>query len=121
MRWAKGDWGSAEWADPDIEFEIVGGLEEGRWRGVAEMAESWATRMRAWKDLRAVPDDIREVDDERVLVLLRNQGSGKGSGIEIDEIAARSANIFTVREGKVVRLVLYWDRERAFEDLGLAS
>jgi ketosteroid isomerase-like protein len=29
------------------------------------------------------------------------------------------ANLFHIRDGKVVRLTLYWDRERAVADLGL--
>jgi ketosteroid isomerase-like protein len=31
----------------------------------------------------------------------------------------RSANLFHVREGKVTRLVIYFDRNRAFADVGL--
>jgi ketosteroid isomerase-like protein len=119
--WEKGDWSSSEWADPDIRFEMVGGLTEGSWRGRAEMSEAWAALLRAWEDLSAVPDEIRALDDERILVLLRNHGRGKVSGIEVTDISAKSANLFTIRDGKVTELVLYWDRDRAFADLGLEA
>ncbi|MFL5906367.1 MAG: nuclear transport factor 2 family protein [Solirubrobacterales bacterium] len=120
-QWEEGDFSSSEWADPEIDFEMVGGLSPGRWRGVAEMAQVWATMLRAWVDLRAIPDEFRELDDDRVFVLLRNQGRGKGSGIEVREISAKSANVFTVRDGKVTSLILYWDRDQAIADLGLTD
>jgi ketosteroid isomerase-like protein len=119
--WKKGDWTNSEWADPDIRFEMVGGLSEGSWRGLAEMSEAWAAMLTVWEDLSAVPEEIRVLDDERVLVLLRNQGRGKVSGIDITEIAARSANLFTIRDGKVTSLVLYWDRDRLLSELGLEA
>jgi ketosteroid isomerase-like protein len=119
--WEHGDWSSANWADPEIEFEVVGGLNEGRWKGLKEMAESWSAMLRTWQDLRAVPDEIRELDDDRVLVFLRNEGRGKGSGIDLHGISAKSANVFTIREGRVTRLVLYWERDLAIGDLGLAA
>lgn len=119
--WEMGDFSMADWADPDIEFEMVGGLTPGIWNGVAEMTEVWAGMLRAWEGLRAVPEEFRELDGDRVLVYLRNEGRGKGSGIELHGISAKSANVFTVRGGKVTRLILYWDRARAIADLGLGE
>ena len=119
--WERGDWSSAEWADPEIEFEMIGGLNAGKWKGREQMAEAWATMLRAWEDLRAVADDFQEVDDERVLVLLRNEGRGKGSGIDIGRISVKAANVFTVRDGNVTRLALYWERDRAIADLDLRT
>jgi hypothetical protein len=56
-----------------------------------------------------------------VLVLGRFTGLGKRSGLQLGQIWAKSASLFQVREGKVIELVIYWDRERAFADLGLSQ
>jgi ketosteroid isomerase-like protein len=120
-RWEEGDFGSAEWADPEIEFAMIGGLTTGEWTGIDAMTEAWAALLRAWDQLSAIPEDFQELDDGRVLVFLRNEGRGKGSGIAIDGISARSANVFTVSGGKVTRLELYWYRDDALADLGLSE
>jgi ketosteroid isomerase-like protein len=119
--WEKGDFSSTDWADPDIEFTVVGGLDSGSWRGVAAMAEAWATQLRAWQDLRAVPEEFRELDEGRVLVLMKNEGRGRGSGFDLSEISTKAANVFIVRDGKVVSLSIYPDRARALADLGLSD
>jgi len=119
--WEQGDFSEADWADPEIEYVMHGGLGSESVTGLAGMAESWASMLQAWEHLRAVPEEIREIDEERVLVLLKNEGRGKGSGIDIGGISVRSANIFTVRDGKVTRLVLYWDRGQALAELGLTE
>ena len=117
--WEKGDWSSSEWADPEIEFVMVGGLSEGTWTGTAEMAKAWAAMVNAWDGLTANAEEFRDIDDERVLVFLQNRGRGRESGIEIDGISVRAANVFTIRDGRVKKLVLYWDRDQAIQDLGL--
>jgi ketosteroid isomerase-like protein len=111
--WERGDFSATDWADPEIEFAMVGALIEGRWRGMAEMAEAWRAMLRSWVDLKAIPSDIRELDENRVLVFLQNSGRGRASGIPVEQIAAKSANVFEVRNGKVTRLTIYWDREDA--------
>jgi hypothetical protein len=80
--WERGDFTSAEWADPDIEYEYA----DGPWPGVAGMAERVRAVLAAWRDLRIYVDEYRELDDERVLVLVRRSGRGRASGLELDEL-----------------------------------
>jgi ketosteroid isomerase-like protein len=117
--WERGDFSSADWAAPDIDFAMVGGLIEGRWKGIAEMTDAWAAMLTAYDHLQAVSDEFRELDDDRVLVFLRNEGRGRESGIEIGPISTKAANVFRIRDGKVTELTLYWSRDRAIDELGL--
>ncbi len=119
--WERGDFSSAEWAHPEIEFVAADGPEPGSWTGVAAMAEAWRESLTAFEELRTEADEFRVLDDERVLVLMRFRGRGKTSGLEVGETQMKGANLFHVRDGKVTRLVTYWDRERAFADLGLGE
>ena len=116
--WGRGDFSSIEWADPQIEFVLADGPDPGSFKGLADMAEGWRGRMSAWKEARFAAEEFRELDDERVLVLTRFSGHGKKSGLDLN---AEGANIFHFREGKVARIVRYWDRERALGDLGFPS
>jgi hypothetical protein len=57
------------------------------------------------------------VGPERVLLLTHTSGRGKTSGLELGQIQTNNAALFHVRNGKVARLVVYWDRERALTEL----
>jgi ketosteroid isomerase-like protein len=116
--WERGDFSSADWADPQIEFAFVGGPEPGSWTGLAGMAKGYGEWLRAWEDFRATPEEYRVLDGERVLVLVRNSGRGKTSGLELEEQSV--ANLFHLRHGRVTRVVVYLDREQAYADLGLS-
>jgi ketosteroid isomerase-like protein len=118
--WERGDWSSAEWAHPEIEFVGADGPAPYSVAGVAALAEAWREFLDTWEEWRVEAEEYRELDNERVLVLIRIGGRGKASGLEVDQVRARGANLFHIRDGKVKRLVLYWDRERALADLGLA-
>ena len=119
--WERGDFSSVQWAHPEIEYVIVGGVQPGTWMGVASMVERWREDLPDWEDLRVEADEYRELDDERVLVLVRRSGRGKTSGLELGQVRTLGASLFHVRDGLVIRYVTYFDRERAFADLGLAS
>ena len=114
--------GSAEWAHPDIEFETADGpatrqLDGARPGGRAAMREF----LSAWQEWRVDADEYRALDDERVLVLQHYSARGKTSGAELGGVWAEGANLFTIRDGKVTRLVCYFDRERALTDVQCGS
>jgi ketosteroid isomerase-like protein len=117
--WERGDFAQTEWLHPEIEFVMVGGPSPGSWTGLAGMAKGSRDFLSAWEDFRAEAEDYMEIDGERVLVLLRHRGRGKTSGLELAQMRTNGAALFHVRDGKVTRFVAYWDRNRAFADLGL--
>jgi ketosteroid isomerase-like protein len=119
--WERGDFSSADWADSEIEYVFADGPSPGTWRGLEGMAEVWRDWLGAWEDVGIEGEEYFELDDERVLVLSRYSGRGKTSGLELGQMGARAATLFQIRSGKVIRFVGYWDRERAFADLGLAA
>ena len=119
--WERGDYSSAEWAHPHIELVFTGGWPDDQSRtGLAEAAEGWRQWLSVWQDFRVEAEEIREIDNEHVLVLGRFRGRGKTSGLDVAEMRTEPASLFEIRDGKVGRLVLYYDRERAYSDLGLA-
>jgi hypothetical protein len=81
------------------------------------MAEGWRGFLGTWEEFRAEVEEYRELDGERVLVLNRFGGRGKTSRLELGQMRSKAAALFHLRGGKVTRLVLYWDRERALADL----
>jgi ketosteroid isomerase-like protein len=119
-RWERGEFSSADWADPEIEFVFADGPAAGRFRGRAEMADAIRNWLDAWDDLQQLPEEVRELDEERVLVLHRFAARGKRSGLGLAQMRAEGAVVFEFREGWVTRLIHYFDRDRAFADLGIS-
>jgi hypothetical protein len=119
--WERGEFGVVGWANPDIEFVFDGGPSPGTWTGLTDIAEAMRDFIDAWSDFRVKAEDYRELDNERVLVLSNLGGSGKTSRLSLGQMRSEKCELFQIRGGTVVRLVIYWDRERALADLGLAE
>ena len=116
-RWEKGDFSATEWAAPDIDFTTA---DQRGGSGTDVMANIWGDLLQTMDDFAVVPDQFLEVGDDRVLVLARFRGRGRGSGAPVRDLFGGS--LFTLnQEGKVVRLTLFTDRERALEAAGLAE
>jgi len=118
--WARGDFSSVEWADPGIEFVFAGGPELVTATGLPGMLEGLRDFLSAWEGFRVAADEYRELDSERVLVLVHFSARGKTSGLELGQMRTKGSNLFHIRSDRVTRLVLDWDLEHALADLGLA-
>jgi ketosteroid isomerase-like protein len=71
----------------------------------------------SWEEFRSVIEDYRDLGDH-VLMLGRNTGRGKGSGVTVD---APTGAIYNFRDGKVSRIRLYLDPGEALGAAGLAE
>jgi hypothetical protein len=122
--WERGDFSSTEWADAEIEVVSVGGPSPGVWTGPPGMATAMRELLGGWQDFRIHPEEYRELDGERVLVLGHYSGQGTTSGVQIGEIGgmgAMAALLFHVSHGRVTRLVVFMDEAGKRAAAALAS
>jgi ketosteroid isomerase-like protein len=116
--WARGDF-PASFMDADVVHSRVGAQTpdmEGEWQGLEAFSASFAEYIQAFSDLRIEAEEIVLLDDQRVLVLSRQIAEGKLSGVPIE---TKLGELFTLRAGKVVRYVSYWNRSEAMKAAGL--
>jgi ketosteroid isomerase-like protein len=119
--WKRGDFSSSDWAHADIEYTDTGGPLAGKTGALNRVGQGLREFLSEWEDFRLVADSYRELDDERVLVLDHRAGRSRASGLNLEAIRTDGARVFYVRDGTVRRLVVYFNREQALADLGLAE
>lgn len=103
--------------DPDVVFDATRRLINPRtYTGMEGMRAMLADRDEVWEEFRTEPDEFVDAGD-RVVVIGRWVGRGKGSGIEVQQPVA---HVFTLHGGRVVRWELgYTGRDQALEAAGL--
>ena len=113
----RGDFSTSEWADPEIEYVVADGPEPGSVRGLDGLGSGFGVFLSTWDDFRDEAEAYRELDPTRVLVLNKLSGRGKTSRLRIGQ---NTAQLFEIHDGKVAKIVVWFDRDRAFAELGLA-
>jgi ketosteroid isomerase-like protein len=115
----RGGFSRVDWAHPEIEYVIADSPTTTTFRGLAELAAGMRESLDAWEDLSARVDEYRELDEERVLVLFHLSGRGKTSGLDLEALSTRGADLVETHDGKVTKIVKYLVLDRALADLGL--
>lgn len=98
-------------ADPGIVWNPV---EESSAEGHEAVRASTARWKREWDEYELIPEEFADLGD-RVVVTVRFRMRGRGSGIEVD---ARLYDVFTLRDGKIVRMDQFAERSEALEAAG---
>ncbi len=100
----------------DFEWSPAMGAVEGEvFRAREGIATYWGRLHDAWEDYHVVVDEYRDLGD-RVLVLGRVVGRGRGSGVPVD---APLGFVEDFRDGKLWRVQGYLDQREALRAIGL--
>lgn len=114
--WERGDFTRGDMWDPEVEF-VVAGVESRTYIGPEGVREGWFDFLSAWDDFRVKGVDYFEGSAaDTYVVFCHLSGTGKESSLPID---AETANVIVVRDEKIVRFELFWDRGEALAAGGL--
>jgi ketosteroid isomerase-like protein len=103
-----------EYADPDIVWNPA---EESASQGLDAVRASFVRWKSEWDDYEVHPEEFEPVGD-RVLATVYLRARGRASGIEVD---TRFYDVYTVRDGKIVRMDQFTRRSEAIEAAGLSQ
>ena len=113
-------------------IDFVGLDAEIEWRGPREFPDLAEPRYghdgvrqymaklgEVFDDYRVVAEEFIDVGPDKVLVFAREGGRGKGSQAAVQ--TNPTAHLWTIRDGKAVRMRSYWERPEALEAVGLSE
>ena len=102
--------------DAEVDWSDSRGLHRGIFRGREQVTRFYEEWFEVFERVEIHPEELIEVGEHVVVPNL-----GRARGREGVSVSARSTQVFTLREGKVVRVRLYQDQEAALRAVGLAK
>jgi ketosteroid isomerase-like protein len=109
--WERGDFTYANPFAEDFVWAPVDAIESGENVGLAASREAWRTWLQSWEGFRIEAEEVIPAGGGRYVVMQVFRGRGKVSGLESED--NRSAVVVTLRDGMIVRMEGYWDRNKA--------
>jgi len=108
--------------DPEVEWDLSGsvwGDLTGRsvYRGHEELRAFYREWYDAWEQYEEAVEEVIEAG-ERVIVVATGEGRGRASGAEV---GWTQYGVWTIREGKIVRVAWFETRAQALEAAGLSE
>jgi ketosteroid isomerase-like protein len=94
------------------------GLVASTYHGHDGLRSWFADANEPWERLDVEAEEFKQLEDGRLVIFVRALGEGSGSRALVE---ARIVHVLSFRDGKIVRLDSYADRETAVQALGLAS
>ena len=117
-RYSLGSESTFELLDPDIEWSEPPEVPDSQSsRGHEGVRRSLSKFVGTWDDFHLEVVDLIDAADN-VIACTRLTGRGKGSGVAID---TEQFAVWTLRNGKAVRLQMVFDREEADRVAGLSN
>ena len=106
--------------DPEIEWHAtVGGIDEGRvYRGREEVVQGFVDYFQVWERMEMRAEKFIDAGGEDVVVFHHEVAKGRESGVVVE---TDTGTVQTVRDGKIVRVRSYMDRNQALEAAGLSE
>jgi ketosteroid isomerase-like protein len=99
---------------PEIEFVSMLGITGRSYNGHSGIREYFDDIESAWAEWNVDVEQVAEGADGRVVIVMTMRARGKGSGIELAE---RTAHIWTVRDGRLLRNELHRNPDEAMRAL----
>ena len=105
----------------DPELEVSGGHITGisvNARGLDGLIEAWRDWLEPWEVYWTEVEGFLDAGNDQVVVLVRDHGRLRASDSEVQAVAG---SVWTIRDGKIVRIEFHADREQALEAAGLSE
>jgi ketosteroid isomerase-like protein len=90
----------------------------GTYKGRGEVRRFWNQIMEAWDEFRPELVEVLESGPERLITVDRVRARGRQSGVAIE---SRSAMVWTVKEGRILRMKMFQTKDAALEAVGAAD
>jgi uncharacterized protein len=103
--------------DPGVRCEVAFRPDTQAFHGYEGVAEALRTWIGTWDEFSTVIEDTIDAG-EHVICIEQQSGRGKGSRVPLQQ---RVYSVFTVRDGKVVRMAWFVERSEVLKAAGLSE